>query len=65
MNVVDAMVLLLLAFADICLLVYLRRRRARMLRLDRMSRSLELHIRRQLAPEALLAPRRREFRYLR
>ena len=52
---VDVVVMVLLAMADTCLLVYLRRRRARCVRLDRMNRSLQLHLRRELKPEAMLA----------
>ena len=52
------MVLGLMAFADICLIVHLRRRRARYMRLDRMTRSLQLHIRGELDPELVVAPRR-------
>ena len=59
MNVADIMVLLLLAAADICLMVHLRRRRARYIRLDRMTRSLQLHIRSESSPESVVAPRRR------
>jgi len=55
---VDLMVLVLLALADVCLIAYLRRRRARCMRLDRMTRSLQLHIRGELAPESVVAPRR-------
>jgi len=61
MNVSDVMVLILLAAADVCLLIHLRRRRARYLRIDRMTRSLQLHIRSELTPEDLVAPRRRRF----
>jgi hypothetical protein len=61
MNLVDVMILLLLASADVCLIVHLRRRRARYIRMDRMTRSLQLHIRSELAPEAVVAPRRRRF----
>jgi hypothetical protein len=56
MNVADLMVLLLLAVADIGLIVHLRRRRARRIRADRMMRSLQLHIRSVLVPEAVVAP---------
>jgi hypothetical protein len=61
MNVPDVMVLVLLAAADVCLLIHLRRRRARHSRLDRMTRSLQLHIRSELAPEELVAPSRRRW----
>ncbi len=59
MNVVDVLVLTMLAIADICLIVHLRRRRSRYIRMDRMTRSLQLHIRSEIAPEAIVAPRRR------
>ena len=60
-NFGDILVLTLLAAADLCLIVYLRRRRARFLRMDRMTRSLQLHLRRQLSPEGLLEARRARF----
>jgi hypothetical protein len=59
MDFADIMVLVLWAAADICLIAHLRRRRARYMRMDRMTRSLELHIRRELAPESIMAPQRR------
>jgi len=58
MNFADVMVLVLLAAADICLIVNLRRRRARYIRMDRMTRCLQLHIRSELTPESVVAPRR-------
>ncbi|HUB80075.1 MAG TPA: hypothetical protein VMB03_14820 [Bryobacteraceae bacterium] len=58
MNFADVLVFALLAAADICLIVYLRRRRARYMRMDRMTRSLQLHIRRETTPEAIKAQRR-------
>ena len=61
MNVVDVLVLTLLAAADLCLIVHLRRRRARRMRLDRMARSLQLHIQRVLEPDAVVAVGRRQF----
>jgi hypothetical protein len=61
MNFADVLVLMMLAGADICMLVHLRRRRARYIRMDRMTRSLQLHVRRQLAPEAVVAPRQSKF----
>jgi hypothetical protein len=39
--------------------VHLRRRRARYIRMDRITRSLQLHIRSELTPESVVAPRRR------
>jgi hypothetical protein len=58
MNFADVLVLVLLAGADFSLIVHLRRRRARYIRLDRMTRSLQLHVRSELAPESVVAPRR-------
>ena len=57
MDLADIMVLVLWAAADICLIAHLRYRRARYMRMDRMTRSLQLHIRRELAPESIVAPR--------
>jgi hypothetical protein len=56
---VDIMLLTLLALADACLIVHLRRLRARYIRMDRMTRCLQLHIRAELSPESVVAPRRR------
>jgi hypothetical protein len=58
MNFADVMVLMLLAAADICLIAHLRHRRARYVRMDRMTRSLQLHLRSELSPESVVAPRR-------
>ena len=52
MDAVDAMVLALLAVADITLIIHLRLRRSRMLRAKRMNRSLTLAVRRELAMTA-------------
>jgi hypothetical protein len=49
MDGVDVTVLALLALGDICLLVQLRRRRARRLRIERMYYRLALAVRRELA----------------
>ena len=57
MHVADALLLLLLALADVALMVYLRRARARRLRQERMNRSLQLAIRRELGTQRL-TPRR-------
>jgi hypothetical protein len=65
MNVADILVLVLLAVADICLMVYLRRRHARYVRLDRMTRSLQLHLRSELRPESVVAPRGRRLQHVR
>ena len=60
MNVVDLMVVTLMAAADVCLIVHLRRRRARYIRMDRITRSLQLHIRGELAADNVVSvPRRR------
>jgi hypothetical protein len=55
----DVIVLLMLAIGDICLIVDLRRRRSRYLRMDRMTRSLQMHIRSQISPDSVVAPPRR------
>ena len=54
MNAADAMFLLMLALADICLIVHLRRRRSRRRRLERMMRSLKLYLRRELCPTTVV-----------
>lgn len=59
MNVDDVIVLLLMAAADICLLAFLRRRRAYYIRMDRLSKSLQLHVRTEIASETS-APRRKK-----
>lgn len=58
MDVVDALVLLVLAVADIWLIVHLRQRRARKLRMERMTRSLELYVRGKVSPDSMDSPRR-------
>jgi hypothetical protein len=58
MDAVDVMVFALLALADICLIIHLRRRRARILRVRRMYHTLALAVRRELAEE-MLVPKRR------
>ena len=60
MGLADAMIFLLVAFADLCLIVHLRRRRRRRAAAsERMMRSLELHIRRELSPSTVVGPRKR------
>jgi hypothetical protein len=59
MNVADAIVLMLLAIGDIFLMVHLRQRRTRRIRAERMVRSLQLHLRSELSPNSVVAPRRR------
>lgn len=49
MNGVDALVLALIAMADLALIAYLRQRRARALKLRRMDRCLTWAVRRELA----------------
>jgi hypothetical protein len=59
MDGVDAIVLALLALADIALITYLRRRRARRLRVERMYYRMALAVRRDLAnstPPAVRIP---------
>ena len=53
MNYADVMVMTLMVAADVCLLAYLRRRRARCIRFDRMTRSLQLHIRSEISDEVV------------
>jgi hypothetical protein len=62
MNTADILILLLLGAADICLMVHLRRRRARHLRMARMNRCLELHIRTEVETGAVVVPYRRRSR---
>jgi hypothetical protein len=52
MNVVDAIVLALLAVADVALMVHLRRARGRRLRAERVMRSLRLALQREANGEA-------------
>ena len=52
MNYADITVLLLLVAADVCLIAFLRRRRARYMRMDRMTRSLQMHLRSEIASES-------------
>jgi hypothetical protein len=51
MNVPDAVLLALLALADIALLVHLRRVRGRRIRDERMMRGLRLAIQREISAE--------------
>ena len=50
MDAADALFFLILAMADLCLIVSLRLRRRRYLRARHIMRSLELYIRREIAP---------------
>jgi hypothetical protein len=58
MNLADVLLLTMLAAADICLMVHLRRRRARYLRMDRMNRCLQLHIRSEVTSGSVVVSRR-------
>jgi len=60
MDAADAMVFFILALADLCLIVSLRLRHRRHLQARHIMRSLELYIRREIAPapDAELAMRR-------
>jgi hypothetical protein len=53
MNAVDGALLALLAVADLALLVHLRRARARRIRDERMMRSLNLAVHRDLTAQAI------------
>jgi hypothetical protein len=58
MGAADVILLLLLAMADVCLLVYLHQRRSRRLRSERMMRSLRAAIHREIGqPVELARPR--------
>ena len=59
MNLADVLIFAMLAAADVCLIAHLRHRRARYIRMDRMNRCLELHIRSEVASGAVVIPRRR------
>jgi hypothetical protein len=58
MNAVDALVLLVLAFADIGLIVHLRRRRSRKLAMERMMGSLRLYVSGEVSRGSAGSPRR-------
>jgi hypothetical protein len=58
MDAGDALFFFVLALADLCLIVYLRLQRSRHLRLQHRMRSLELYIRRELAPAPDAEPAR-------
>ena len=57
-DLADALAFLSLAIADLGILVYLRRRRYRLVCDERMLRSLRLHLRREISP-TVVAPRPR------
>lgn len=57
MNVVDAIVLGLLAVGDLAFIAHLRRRRSKAVRTERMSRSLELALRRENGEVEILRER--------
>jgi hypothetical protein len=54
MDAFDVAVFALLALADICLIVHLRRRRSRILRVRHMYHILALAVRQELAEETLV-----------
>ncbi|HUI53459.1 MAG TPA: hypothetical protein VLY04_00715 [Bryobacteraceae bacterium] len=56
MDGLDVLVLSMVALADICLLMYLRRLRSRHLRTKRVISSLRLYLRREIAPAAVVRP---------
>jgi hypothetical protein len=55
----DVVVLALVAFADVTLMVHLRRRQSHHVRMERMMRSLQIHVRSQLSPHSVVAPSKR------
>jgi hypothetical protein len=57
MNGVDGLVLLILAIADFCLLVHLRRRHARHVRQERVITSMQTAVRRELLTDSSPKPR--------
>jgi hypothetical protein len=59
MDAGDALFFLVLALADLCLIVYLRLRHRRKLRSRNMMRSLQLYVRREIAPAPDAKPFRR------
>jgi hypothetical protein len=59
MDAGDALFFFVLAMADLCLIVSLRLRRRRALRARNMMRSLELYVRREIAPAPGAEPARR------
>jgi hypothetical protein len=62
MDLADALIFFILAMANLCLIVYLRLRRSRSLRAQHIMRSLELYIRREIAPAPDAELARRLFR---
>ena len=59
MDAADALIFFILAMADLCLIVYLRLRRRRNLQARHIMRSLELYLRREIAPAPDAEPARR------
>ncbi len=55
----DVLILVMLAIGDLCLIVDLRRRRARYMRMDRMNRCLQLHIKSELSTQRVGTPLKR------
>jgi hypothetical protein len=62
MDLVDALVLALLALADLALLIHLRRSRNRRVTARRMMRSLKLAIQRETFAETVVPRKRRLLR---
>ena len=58
MDAADALIFFILAMADLCLIVYLRLRRRRNLQARHIMRSLELYVRREIAPAPDAEPAR-------
>jgi len=58
----DALAFLSLAVADLGILLYLRRRRYRLVCDERMLRSLRLHLRREISPATVEPRQRRQLR---
>ena len=61
MDAADALFFFILAMADLCLIVYLRLRRRRNLQARHIMRSLELYVRREIAPAPDAEPAMRLF----
>ena len=53
MNTIDACVLGMLAVLDLAFMIHLRRRRSRAARTERVMRSLEFAVRREIEPPAM------------
>ena len=51
MGAADTMLIALLALADLCLMIHLRRRRQRVVKVERMMKALRRHIQTQVETE--------------